>query len=189
MPEQIPDIVPASGPSVPSENEGEQSHSRGADLAVLTAEQPQYLNTADAPAQHRARELLDQRTGTGELCSGPRLAAAVGFSTGYARRLIRQWNGDRNTKLNEPRQLAQYRYSRATLGTESAHTAAAELSRDPLPVQAWRMAKATGLPSEPGTLTELIGPRRRANADSRVGEFGPGPGLETRAWCHVSAAW
>jgi hypothetical protein len=135
-PEQVPDIVPASGPSVPSGNAADQPNSRGADLAVLTAEQPQFLDTADAPAQDRARELLDQWNGTGELCSGPRLADALGISTGYARRLIRQWNGDRNTKLNEPRQLAQYRCSRATPGSESANTAAAELSRDPFPVQA-----------------------------------------------------
>jgi hypothetical protein len=53
-PEQIPDIVPASGPSVPSENARDQPNSRGADLAVLTAEQPQSLDTADAPWTVRA---------------------------------------------------------------------------------------------------------------------------------------
>jgi proline iminopeptidase len=40
-----------------------------------------------------------------------------------------------------------------------------------------------------GATTALTYSALFPNADSRVGEFGPGAGLETRAESHVSAAW
>jgi hypothetical protein len=131
-----PDLVPAGGTGTGTGQATERPELSGANLAVLRAEQAAEPNAADASVQDRARYVLDRWSGTGAPCSGPHLATELAVSTGYARRLIRLWKDNRARQASEPRQLAQYRSSRATTGAEYPLPGEAELDRDPLSVQA-----------------------------------------------------
>jgi hypothetical protein len=112
-----PDPVPVGGTSTGTGPGTEHPELSGANLAVLRAEPSAEAVAPVAPVQDRARDVLDRWAGTGAPCSGPHLAKELAISTGYARRLIRQWNETREGTTNEPHKLVQLGLSRSGSGT------------------------------------------------------------------------
>jgi hypothetical protein len=112
-----PDQVPVGGTSPDIGQVTQRPGISGANLAAIHAEHATGPGSADDSVQNRARDVLELWTEAGVPCTGPLLAGALDISTGYARRLIRQWNETRERAANEPHQLAQFRLSGSGTGT------------------------------------------------------------------------